>query len=1797
MSTKARTTSIPFLLLPVLLGLASPPVRAATFPPYVYSGTLKQQCPIWRNEWRTCSAQASASFPFSIAAGSGGGTSYAAASGTAFTSFPAGPVSGVLLEDQTPDNNDVRMALDVPVALVYQLDMSATVPSMGTPPYSLELEIRGGSRLTRCNPVTVRKADLVAGASVTIRETLSCSLNEAWLHFPSSNEPVGTQQTGTMFLAASGNFRDKNGLGVGYVEAPAVTGELTYVNQGKKSTAKVTDIDPAVCRNYVPSDVPLRATVTGSGFQAGSTVSIGGGVRVMGAPTVSADGKRIDLTIGGFKDLAEGLRDVEVRAPDGTVAKAAGIFYVSGLVLSPLEVNQGVEMECTAKVPCVADHRTIVRARVEYDAAIASSRPSFQVTARLHVFASGTTTPLAGSPFRPTQKWITLRTTAEAPPPSLDTFGGETLNFFFKGGDALPAGSWDLVLEVVPHNPALSASGTGPDAKRNLLERSAGRAFRKAAAAMPVFAVVDREVPAAEAGRLLVDVARSLGRDVAAALPLSRSEIAFVPLPSSAVAKATSFEAAKEVWLDLFLLSSTLQAQRPAGNPAHLLWFGSLPSYRPGQLTIWNGCAADPLRGAAACGSPFSLVSMPGGEIGEAIRMALPHVFGHHFGLGDTHDVDLQNRACYVKVASTANPRFAGCDTDGCPCDAGNFDTLAGRVSTESEPLPDMMGEKYRSSWTDRRSWAHVYRTLMGIDPATGRPLGAARAAAEQDLLLVSGSIAPSGAGSFGRFARVTKSPPAAGPAGEYAVEIQAASGSVLASQSFPVDLSILQGSSFLSGFPFVAQLPWTAGASRVVLRKGSQVLATRAVSAGVPTVRLSSPVGGESLSGTATVAWSGSDPDGDALTYSVDFSADGGTTWLPLATRLATTTFAWNTAISPGTKAGRIRVVASDGVNEGRDASPASFTVASKDPAVAVTSPADGTVVAPGTPVTFEGTGFDLEDGLLPGSSLAFVSSRDGLLGTGETVAAPALSPGLHAITLTATDRDGNRGTASVSVNVFSPSAAPSAVRFVPVVLTSPGAAGSFYTSELVLTNRGTTDAVMELRYVSFAGGGDGTVYDSLGAGRQKVLPDATAYLTSLGLPIPAEGARVGTIRVAFHGLSSPDAGAATVRTTTAVPSGRAGLSYPAVLPSLLTGPAYLCGLKQDESDRSNVALANAGAEADGGVTLRLTVFSGDPAAPQSKVLPDVALPPGGWTQLGQVLASNGLSLRNGYVKVERASGTAPFYAYGVVNDQLNSDGSFVPPVLASELTGKQGITLPVAVEAGPFTTEVVVTNFGAAPRTVRLTYVAGAVEAADDAAVLELTLAAGEQRFIPSFVQFLRDRKVPGVGPAGPTFAGPVFLAVPGGDVSGLAIGARTAAPGGGGRFGLFTSGVPAGAAAEGSAWLFGLRQDAENRTNVAIVNTGERDGSPSSFRVELFDGATGALAGVADGITVGARGFTQKNAILSEHAPSTANAWARVTRAAGSNPFVAYAVVNDGGAPGVRSDDGAFVAMETVAPPVVPPLLDVTPSALSFGSLTVGQTKDLAVTVTNRGGGTLTGSASAEAPFSVTAGGAFSLGPGQSQTTTVRFAPTSAAASSGLLPFVSNGGNASVALSGTGTAAAESLLELLTDDGTVETGVVQNGLFIANRLTPGLYPATLRKIRIFVAHFANRPDPSGSAVRVLAFVDPEGSGRPPVEPRVLFDQTVTLPSIPVEGAWVDVEVPGAPPLASGDLYVGFRAPTPAGGVGFAADTNGSPQNRGFYSLDGGVRWQGPLVLQDALGNQTPANMMIRAVVAVPS
>jgi uncharacterized repeat protein (TIGR01451 family) len=149
---------------------------------------------------------------------------------------------------------------------------------------------------------------------------------------------------------------------------------------------------------------------------------------------------------------------------------------------------------------------------------------------------------------------------------------------------------------------------------------------------------------------------------------------------------------------------------------------------------------------------------------------------------------------------------------------------------------------------------------------------------------------------------------------------------------------------------------------------------------------------------------------------------------------------------------------------------------------------------------------------------------------------------------------------------------------------------------------------------------------------------------------------------------------------------------------------------------------------------------------------------------------------------------------------------------------------------------------------------------------------------------------------------------------------------------------------------------------------------------------------------------------------------------------------------------SDPDPFIPPEVpgtiyiVDPKVLMCSPSVSLTSLPFGEVVVGSTKDLTFTVTNTGGGTLTGTVTTSAPFSIISGSTFSLGAGASQAVIVRFSPTSSGSFGGVVNITSSGGSASVTLSGTGTALAGPALTVCgttLDFGSVPVGSLPKNL----------------------------------------------------------------------------------------------------------------------------------------------------------
>lgn len=460
------------------------------------------------------------------------------------------------------------------------------------------------------------------------------------------------------------------------------------------------------------------------------------------------------------------------------------------------------------------------------------------------------------------------------------------------------------------------------------------------------------------------------------------------------------------------------------------------------------------------------------------------------------------------------------------------------------------------------------------------------------------------------------------------------------------------------------------------------------------------------------------------------------------------------------------------------------------------------------------------------------------------------------------------------------------------PVLVATTGLLGSRFDSDLLLTNAGTTTATVELVYSASAGGGSGVVTREIAPGRQLFAPSAIGFLRDAGLPIAADGPAVGTLRARVAGAALPSSVRATVRTAT---PGGAGVSYAGV-PSLdaLRAEAVVPWLVESDRDRTNLALVNAGTDADGPVTLSVTVVSGDPGRPGEAVLPDVVLPPGGFFQIGHVLAESGLASGLAWARVSRTSGSAPFLAWATVNDNGSGDGSFVPAVVSGRsLASCQ--TIATVVQSARYATELVVTNPGGSPAPLRVTLVATGT-------LLTETLAPRQTLHVPDLFAELRRRGLAGAPAEGDAIASPLYVCAA--VFPRVVAGARASTRAGEARYGLFEAGVPEDLLPVSSVVVPDLRQDAATRTNLGITN----EGPAASFRLEIRDGDTGTLAATRD-LSLASGELVQLNSVLRDLAPGTRRGWARVVPLSSAR-FLAWGVVMDGPEPGVASDDGSFV-----------------------------------------------------------------------------------------------------------------------------------------------------------------------------------------------------------------------------------------------------------------------------------------------
>lgn len=551
--------------------------------------------------------------------------------------------------------------------------------------------------------------------------------------------------------------------------------------------------------------------------------------------------------------------------------------------------------------------------------------------------------------------------------------------------------------------------------------------------------------------------------------------------------------------------------------------------------------------------------------------------------------------------------------------------------------------------------------------------------------------------------------------------------------------------------------------------------------------------------------------------------------------------------------------------------------------------------------------------------------------------------SPGTYFVTLRASGPGGVlTAEKPVTVSAKDTGTGSAMTYLLPVVLTASGQGGTRFSTELTLTNLTSAPLPVVLTAKGSAGGAgfESSATFSLPPG-QVVQPDAWAFLRSIGMAVPA-GDPIATLRAAVEGLSDLSLFRAQARVTTppnqglldAGIRGRFGLAFGATpLTYGADSAAVLYGLQQSASSgaRSNVACVNAGAlrprtdeegnplPSDPLVSVEIEYVDGATGVPHASKDRMDGLQPFEWRQLSRPLEPRGIG--TGYAVVRRTAGDAQFLCYGVVNDNVNGDGAYIPMfVVDAEHPGNRAF-LPVVLEASGYQTEVSFTNRHSKAMDVLLTLVlAGSPDQPQYAAV---RLVPGEQLVSDNVMATLR-----AAGLAAPVGSvGSLFVQLeeapgvgePGGRALPLNLGsvtARTFTVRQGGKFGLAYGATPVGEAAEAGALVLGLQQTGTRgvtegtRANLAVLNAAGRDEEAVDVEITYFGPDGAELGKQADCAPCRLKPgeWRQFNAVLGGSNGFTASTgYARVERKTGTDQVFAYGVLND-----QLNDDGSFVPM---------------------------------------------------------------------------------------------------------------------------------------------------------------------------------------------------------------------------------------------------------------------------------------------
>ncbi len=318
------------------------------------------------------------------------------------------------------------------------------------------------------------------------------------------------------------------------------------------------------------------------------------------------------------------------------------------------------------------------------------------------------------------------------------------------------------------------------------------------------------------------------------------------------------------------------------------------------------------------------------------------------------------------------------------------------------------------NQWVSARNWNRFTVELGALDRRLRAPALATTFRQTPSVSRVAvGAAGPDGGNIYRILPAQADALPAPAPGSPYVLRSLGDGGRVLLAATVRPQETSEGGAGTFAG-------PVADGASAVELLRDDVVLA-RLERSPAPHVRLLAPRRATRIGayGALQVRWSASDPADGELSATIDFSADGGSSWRTVHDGGNDGHATVPAEFLSGSRNARIRVRVSDGFSETVVTSPR-LAVHGAPPRVQIISPQPGATLRRGERVNLSGRATDDQDTPLSGRALTWFAGHRRLgAGADLTTRLPA---GARLLRLVARDRNGSRTTATLRVSVTRP-------------------------------------------------------------------------------------------------------------------------------------------------------------------------------------------------------------------------------------------------------------------------------------------------------------------------------------------------------------------------------------------------------------------------------------------------------------------------------------------------------------------------------------------------------------------------------------------------------------------------------------------------------------------------------------------------------------------------------------------------------------------------------------------------------